>query len=614
MPTQYYPRLVSHENLKSMFPRRTRLSICTLLQRDSWTAIMLSTPQSFNTSSLSIDSKLNRPISSRTSKDDFACPDCDADDPTQIAKQQAHHAETRAKWAALGYEVRPDGYPIVPGLTADDCKSYSPECRFTYRDTFLGWDFLVDLERARTTGSRLASRWDMRERALLAQLRASEDDVVSELLVSSLRRHVALTWRTCVPQYILEDRQKYDFRFTDEVPASAPLIQANNDPSHWHRDVSIAALQQLPHRILLVGSMHGSDRVRLTQEPEAEAWASTFARSMAFSNPWLMRPADAIVARLGGASNFVGVHARVGDGQFVRHARVNMERAWRSLADQLQVRADIAEEMWQHVKPAERVATSNTTTAEHRQSRKHRRHLGKIATGAEGTAADAGAVSSWAELDGPQDEKGEAAHAPSPKSRHVQRGLLADLWREWSSSGNPSDRLRNLTCRGALHADRRFSAFNTPLYLATDSRTPETDENLAVFFRSFPCTFILSDFGKADVDRNDGVVVESVSEMDRLVNELDGVRLGRLFLPFTEAIVAAKARVTVGTERSTFSGAYVACSGRRSHCVLTMPSLVVCGQPSPRVTCTMHTTHSLLLLLLLALPCIGTYLLNRGES
>ena len=429
--------------------------------------------------------------------------------------------------------------------------------------------------------------------------------------MSSLRRHVALTWRMCVTQYILEDRQRYDFRFTDEIPASAPLIQANNDTSHWHRDVSIAALQQLAHRILLVGSMHGSDRVRVTRAPEAAAWASTFARSMAFSTPWMMQPADAIVARLGGASNFVGVHARVGDGQFARHARVNMERAWRSLADQLQVRADVAEEMWQRVKPAERVATSTTTTAEHRQSRQHRRSLGaKIASRADGTADGSSAVSDWAELDDPQEESdnGEAAYAPSPKSRQVKRGLLAGvLWRAWSGSGNPSDRLRNLTCRGALHTDRRFSAFNTPLYLATDSRMPETDENLAVFFRSFPCTFILSDFGKPNVDRNDGVVVESVSEMDRLVNELDGVRLGRLFLPFLEAIVAAKARVTVGTERSTFSGAYIACSGRRLHRVLTMPLLIV-WQPLPRVTCTTHTTHSFLLLL----TCISILSCCRG--
>jgi hypothetical protein len=42
--------------------------------------------------------------------------------------------------------------------------------------------------------------------------------------------------------------------------------------------------------------------------------------------------------------------------------------------------------------------------------------------------------------------------------------------------------------------------------------------------------------------------------MSRLENQLDGVKLGRLFLPFLEAIVAAKGKITVGTAGSTFSG------------------------------------------------------------
>ncbi|GAA5981551.1 hypothetical protein JCM10908_004149 [Rhodotorula pacifica] len=478
VPTQYYPDL-----------------------RDSWTNIMLSSPQSFNVSDLSLDSSLNTPIKGHTSKDNFPCPTCDADDPTQVAKQQEHEAETRAKWEALGYEVRSDGFPIVPGLTAEDCKSYSPECRFTYRDTFLAWDFLVDLEKARS--------------------------------------------------YILEDRQKYDFRFTDEFPPSAPLIQLNNNTAHWVRDVSIAALRQLPQRILLVGSMHGTGRVRLSKEPEASDWASALARSMAFSNPWLLDPAEAIVDRLGGASNFVGVHARVGDGQFARHARTNMEHAWRLLADRLQVEPEVAEEMWQRVKSARKVVTSSEQ--EHRRGSRQpeRNHLSAKRAQVTAAQADASASSSWAEIDSLQDED---EHFASTTRRHEKRNFLGDLWRTLSGGGEvPSDHLRNLTCRGPLHSERRFSAFNTPLYLATDSRWAESDKDLAVFFRSFPCTFVLSDFSKPDPLRNGGLLVDSVNRMERLVNELDGVRLGRLFLPFLEAIVAAKASVTVGTERSTFS-------------------------------------------------------------
>ncbi|GAA5861324.1 hypothetical protein JCM3774_000210 [Rhodotorula dairenensis] len=503
--------------------------------RDSWTNIMLSTPQSFNISSLTPDSALNVPIISPSSKDDFPCPDCDADDPVEATRRQEQKAETRARWEALGYEIRPDGYPIVPGLTADDCKSYSHECRFTYRDTFLGWDFLVDLGKARAVGVEIASRWDVREGALLAQLQASADDA-----------------------YVLEDRQKYDFRFTDELPLSAPLITPNNDTSHWGRDVSIAALRQLSQRVLLVGSLHGSGRVHLAHEPEAQAWASAFARSVAFSNAWLTRPADAIVERLGGAENFVGVHARVGDGSFARHAPVNMERAWRSLVARLQVHSDAADEMWQHVRPAD-LAAQTTTPELQRASQRERRH-GRVKR-VHGTAAGAGSVgmaSSWAELDGEQDEQDiqeqhDSEHTTVVRMQHGKRGILTDLWRALSGGETPSERLRNLTCRGALHTERRFAAFNTPLYLATDSRSPEADATLAAFFRAFPCTFVLSDFAVPDAVRNGGFVVSSVDTINRLVNELDGVHLGRLFLPFLEAIVAAKAHVTVGTRGSTFS-------------------------------------------------------------
>lgn len=356
-------------------------------------------------------------------------------------------------------------------------------------------------------------------------------------------------------QYVLEDRQKYDFRFTDEVSPSAPLITPNNDTSHWGRDVSISALRQLSQRVLLVGSMHGSGRVRLTREPEAAVWASAFARSMAFSNAWLTRPAEAIVDRLGGADNFVGVHARVGDGSFARHAPANMERAWRRLVERLEVRPDVADEMWQRLEPTE--LASKTTQELRPPSQRERRDRRVKRAHRTGTSHVTGILSSWAELDGELDDEQNEQDSESgidTPAPHSKRGVLADLWRALSGGENPWERLRNLTCRGTLHSDRRFAAFNTPLYLATDSRSPETDATLSAFFRAFPCTFILSDFATADPTRNGGSVVPSVGALNRLVNELDGVRLGRLFLPFLEAIVAAKARITVGTQGSTFSG------------------------------------------------------------
>ncbi|BGP21603.1 cigA protein [Rhodotorula toruloides] len=490
--------------------------------RQSWLNIMLSTPSSFNISSLTPSSPLNDPASYSSTLTSFPCPTCVADNVTHLALVASAHERKLAKWRAQGYEVRPDGFPVVPGLGEKDCKSYSPECRFTYKDTFLAWDWLVDLEKAEREGVRMVDRWDMRERAVTDLLEVEEDDV-----------------------YIVEDRQVYDFQFTDALNSSAPLISPDHSPSRWHRLVSLPRLAQLPQPVLLVGSLFGTHRIRTSNpSPSLDTAEQTFARAMSFKNPWLLRPADAIVERLGGMrrrDGYVGVHARVGDGEFARHARGNMERAWRELVEQLGVTEVVREEMWELVSKerAEREAAG----------RRNDGHRVKRAQHAVSSAAEA---STWASMD----EYDAELKRQASGARHVKRNIVDDLLSHvpYLDRQQPALALRNLTCRRPLHGDSRFAAFNTPLYLATDSRTPDSDPNLAPFFASFPCTFVLSDFDTPDDARNDGVAVASVKQMRRLVNDLDGVGLGRLLLPFLEAAVAARGRVTVGTEHSTFSG------------------------------------------------------------
>ncbi|BGP36535.1 hypothetical protein JCM10449v2_000436 [Rhodotorula kratochvilovae] len=481
--------------------------------RQSWLEIMLTNPASFNLSTLTPDSPLNLPAPFPSTADEYPCPSCTADNATRIAEIAAVTEAKMSKWREAGYEVRPDGYPIIPGLKAEDCKSYSPECRFTYRDTFLAWDFLVDLDKARDLGVEIVDRWDLRERALLDQLGVTADDV-----------------------YVVEDREIYDFQYSDRSTSRTELIIDNLTASHWKRTVSLATLRTMQHRVVLLGSLFGSGRVRVRREPRAPAWSEAFGQAMAFRNPWLLRPADAIVARLGGPSNYVGVHARVGDGEFARRARQNMERAWRDLVlGEMGVGEEVAEEMWERVRP-------NVVVGRRKEKVKR------------GAAPTEEAPSDWAALDGEEDD-GDTEGEERASRHREKRGLLDEVkaWLPSLTGEEPSARLRNLTCRAPLHANPRFKAFNVPLYLATDSRTPEEDLNLRPFFEAFPCTFVLSDFDRPDATRNDGVVVPTVKQMGRLVNSLDGVPLGRLFLPFLEAIIAAKGRLIVGTEHSTFS-------------------------------------------------------------
>lgn len=242
---------------------------------------------------------------------------------------------------------------------------------------------------------------------------------------------------------------------------------------------------------------------------------------MAFRNPWLLAPADAIRDRLGGTKGYVGVHARVGDGQFMWRARENMERAWRTVVSRLNVQQEAVDAMWTKV---------GVPVPEDKEGEGWRRHIRR---------AKVEERSEWTKLDGGWNSDDDDDDQPPLVKR------ADDLT-------HPLPPLVNLTCRSPLHTDPTLLAFNTPIYLATDSRTPTTDPVLAPFFLAFPCTFILSDFDRPS-ELNGGAVVESVGAMLRLVNKLDGTPLGRLLLPFLEATVAAKGYTTVGTYASTFS-------------------------------------------------------------
>lgn len=122
-------------------------------------------------------SPLFAPANFTSTHEEYPLPGSDISDVTfteRIAEAKAHN---KAKWEKLGYQVRPDGFPVTE-LTAKECKSYSPECRHTYKDTFLSWDSLVDLEKV-SGDVKLVDRWDMREKALQELLGLTPEDFVS---------------------------------------------------------------------------------------------------------------------------------------------------------------------------------------------------------------------------------------------------------------------------------------------------------------------------------------------------------------------------------------------------------------------------------------------------
>ncbi|KAK4702707.1 hypothetical protein P7C70_g3519, partial [Phenoliferia sp. Uapishka_3] len=477
----------------------------------AWTDNVLTSPHSFGLDPPAPNSPLNFP--GPYPSDFHQHPEYNSTDIDRIlAEREAERLRVykfeEAKWAKKGFKVRPDGVPIT-NLTADDCKSYGAECRHTYKDTFIAWDFLVDLEKVKQEVP-VVDRWDMRERVIEELLNIEPNDV-----------------------YVLRDRHHYDFQFVHSGTETSPLVLTMGPESRWRRHVQLPALSALPQKVLLLGSLFSSDRIhlpasRVTAELDLRSF---FSRAMAFRSPWLIKPADTIRDMLGGTTGYVGVHARIADGDFRRAADENMEGAWASVVRRLHVKEIVRDEMWAKVGW---------------KKGKHHRPRSEVVFRKEVETSD------WSELD---DGFDEYATGSDNNEGDVDFPLLATTKRADIQAPHsiPPPALTKLQCRSPLHTEPDLLPFNTPIYLATDSRSPTTDAFLVPFFSAFPCTFILSDFDRPS-ELNYGIPVDSVGDMLKLVNKLDGVALGRLLLPFMEAVVASKGFTTVGTPGSTFSG------------------------------------------------------------
>ena len=313
----------------------------------------------------------------------------------------------------------------------------------------------------------------------------------------------------------------------------------------WHRTVSIGALSALPHKVILIGSLFSSTKID-TSHPEAGELRELFDQSLAFRNPWLIRPADEVAARLG--NDYLGVHARVGDGAFKVDAGENMELVWWTLVKQMDVDREVSDAVWEHVNPLAKARERTKRSVVHLDG-------GEV----EPRAAD---QSSWHELEDGFESEAEVYYFDQTTvvNQRVHKRAALD-----NGNGDEfeSPSLRNLTCRAPLHTAPELFPFNKPLYLATDSRDPTTDPALAIFFHTFPCTFVLNDFDRPN-ELNEGVIVESVQHMSRLESSADRMPLGRLFLPFLEAVIAAKAKLVSGTPHSTFSSKCFLIRGERS--------------------------------------------------
>ena len=282
----------------------------------------------------------------------------------------------------------------------------------------------------------------------------------------------------------LPDSEPYEYQFVD-TPAPG------RDGNKYLHTIPIDMLVAAPERLIQLGTLFGSSRLRLRQA-ENRRIRGEVRRHMVFGNAALTLAAEKIGEALGGT--YVGMHVRVGDGRFQKGARANVRIVWWKLVrDALGVDLEVALELERHI-------------------------LSK--TGVVGKDIDEDDLLGLPDI--PPD-------VPSLRVPHPALPPPADIF---------SPKLR---CHGRLHTTPSLRPLNIPVFIATDAPNGLDDPLLAALLHTFPCAFSLASF-EAEMGHLEG-----------MRNGYDGVRLGGYVAPIVDAMVMGKAWAVVGTEGSTFS-------------------------------------------------------------
>ena len=284
---------------------------------------------------------------------------------------------------------------------------------------------------------------------------------------------------------VIPDTSKYQYRFTDEIildPLSDPRNFANLT---YSEDISLSSLTNHPAKLVQLGSLFGSRRLRLS-DPAHRTIRKQIRRHMMLKHPLLQKSSTDIVTKISASgSGFLGAHLRCNDGYFLETAMEHSRMLWWKLVHGI---------LGLPVERTRRLELDSGVSAHSPWSHQFERYISR----------------SKSPIHLPFD------HDPS--------------------AGN----IGQAKCRGDLHTDD-LERLNVPLFIATDSKDPYTDEHFVLFRKTFPCLFFLGDFP------------QDLEPISSIRDPISGVVIGDMLVPFLDAMVVARAARVVGTPHSTFS-------------------------------------------------------------
>jgi len=287
---------------------------------------------------------------------------------------------------------------------------------------------------------------------------------------------------------VIPDASKYQYRFTDEI------IQDPSDPrtftsATYSEDITLNSLANHPAKLIQLGSLFGSRRLKLS-DPAHKAMRKQIRRHMGLKHPLLQKSSADIAAKIsspGFGSGFLGAHFRCNDGYFLETAMEHSRMLW-----------------WKLVHGILGLSVERTRQLE----------LDYSVT----------ANSSWS----------------LPFKQYVSPSNLP-VHLPFDYGTLTIDVNSTKKCKGELHTGPDLKRLNVPLFVATDSKDPHTDEHLSLFRQTFPCVFFLGDFP------------QEVEPIASIHDPISGMEIGSMLVPFLDAMVVSKAARVVGTPHSTFS-------------------------------------------------------------
>ncbi|KAG6866663.1 hypothetical protein C0991_000773 [Blastosporella zonata] len=168
------------------------------------------------------------------------------------------------------------------------------ECTDYFDHTQIPWDWLVDVSSLKHN-QRLRQRWNFSEPWICDTLNISKSDIL-----------------------FIKDTVPYQHRFLD-TRHDSPLNHKFSESIH------VSDLIMSSKRLIHIGTLFGSSRLRL-KNPTNTLVRGNIRELMGFTHPSLLVAASSIANSLG--PFYIGVHLRLGDGDFKNNEKTHSRRAW----------------------------------------------------------------------------------------------------------------------------------------------------------------------------------------------------------------------------------------------------------------------------------------------